>query len=60
MGHTRSAALIESPPVPRLAMSNTDWCEVHDHQVEKGAHGRDQRDEQDTLDMISLICFDER
>jgi hypothetical protein len=41
---------IDSPPVPRLAEPNTDRCEVENHQVEEGAHCRDKRDEQDTLE----------
>src|SRR5690348_8867376 len=40
---------INSPPVPRLSEPNAGWREIQHHQVEKGAHSRDQRDEQDTL-----------
>jgi hypothetical protein len=41
--------VVEPPPILRLANPDADWCERED-QVEEGAHCRDQRDEQDTLD----------
>src|SRR5690242_11682191 len=29
---------LEPPPVRRLAKPDADRCDVHDHQIEKGAH----------------------
>jgi hypothetical protein len=42
--------VVEPPPIARLAKPDADWCEVHEDQVAEGAHGRDQRDEQDALE----------
>src|SRR4051812_43711417 len=41
---------VDSPPVACLAEPDAHWCEVQQDQAEEGAHCRDQRDEQDTLD----------
>src|SRR3954470_2078996 len=49
-GTHQCGRVIESPPVFRLAEPDAHWRECDEQQVEKGAHSRDQRDEQDTLD----------
>lgn len=42
--------VVELPPIPSLAKPDSDWCEEKNHEVKEGAHSRDERDEEDTLE----------
>ena len=49
-GARQLGRVVEPPPIERLATPDARWREVHEDQVEEGAHCHEKRGEQDTLD----------